>query len=226
MYPIRINKFLTQANYCSRRQADQLIKRGRVKINQQKAQLGDKINSNDKVFVDIQEIKLDQKEKVYLAFNKPVGVICTTDRKAKDNIVSYVNYPTRVYPIGRLDVNSSGLILLTNDGSIVNKILKGRNKVEKEYLVTVNKDLNSDFLLKLKKGIVLDRHKTLPAKVQKISSRKFKITIVQGKNRQIRRMCQQFNYEVTALIRVRIGKLQLGDLNVGHYRKISFSEIK
>lgn len=226
MGQIRINKYLTRANFCSRRQADRLIEQGKIRIDDRQAVLGDKVSSQDKIYVNGQEIKLNQSKKVYLAFHKPVGVICTTDKKARDNIIDAVNYPVRIYPIGRLDVRSSGLILLTNDGEIVNKILKGQHKVEKEYLVEVDKDLTHEFLEKLEMGVMLDGFKTLPARVNKISARKFKIIIVEGKNKQIRRMCEGLGYRVTSLKRFRIGTILLDDLREGKYKKISDSEIK
>lgn len=215
----RINKYLTEANYCSRRQADKLIEAGRVKIDNRVARLGDKVKTGERVFVDGEEIKASTK-KIYLAFNKPVGIICTSDSNSKDNIVDYINYPERIYPIGRLDVKSSGLILLTNDGSIVNQLLKGQSKVEKEYFVYVDKELNQNMLTNLEKGVVLDGYKTLPAKVQQISGKEFKIVILEGKNRQIRRMCERFGYNVLELKRIRIGDIKLDRLKTGEYRTI------
>lgn len=223
---VRINKYLTEANFCSRRQADRLIEEGRVRINSQKAKLGDQVELSDKVFADDKLIKI-VKKKVYLAYNKPVGVITTTDKGAKDNIISRIEYSARVYPIGRLDVNTSGLILLTNDGEIVNKILKGKNKVEKEYEVTVNKKISKEFLAGLEKGVVLDGHKTLPARSKKISDRKFRIVIVEGKNRQVRRMVSKLGMEAVKLKRIRIGGLTLDNLNIseGDYVKLTEEQV-
>jgi len=225
MLSIRINKFLTQANYCSRRQADKLIEAGRVRIDSRTAKLGDQVKQGERVLVDGKEIKLSQ-SKIYLAFHKPVRIICTTDLQSKDNIVDYLHYPERIYPVGRLDVNSSGLILLTNDGTIVNKILKGRYKIEKEYLVTVDKSLTPDFMNGLEGGILMDGYKTMPAKVKKLADKEFSIVLKEGKNRQIRRMCEKFGYNVLKLKRVRIGNIELGDLSVGRYRKLNNKEME
>ena len=217
---MRINKFLTQANYCSRREADRLIEKGLVKINDTVAQLGQQIETGDRVFVGGKEVIMDKSEKIYLAYHKPVGIIWTTDTSKPDNIIDAINYPERVYPIGRLDVASSGLILLTNDGEIVNKILKGKNKIEKEYVVDVDKPVTEDKIQRLKKGIILDGHKTLPAKIKKTDTKRFSITIVEGKNRQIRRMCEMVGWRVIRLHRVRIGGLRLGNIPAGSYKQI------
>ncbi|MBU2229021.1 pseudouridine synthase [Patescibacteria group bacterium] len=225
MEQIRINKYLTQANYCSRRQGDRLIEQGRVKINDRKAKLGDKVSSSDVVNVDGENIQTSNADKVYLAFNKPVGVICTSDPKAKDNVIDAVGYPERVYTIGRLDVISSGLILLTNDGEVVNKILKGQNKVEKEYQVEVSRDISEKFLKVMRSGVYINKYKTLPAKVKQTGTRAFSIVIVEGKKRQVRRMCEKLGYDVFKLKRVRIGKLDLGNLKEGTYKNISLEEV-
>lgn len=223
---IRINKFLTKANFCSRRAADRLIEAKKVRINNRLAILGDKIGERDRVFVEGQEIKTNKTEKIYLAFNKPVGVICTTDKNSPNNIIDYIKYPQRIYPIGRLDVNTSGLILLTNDGEMVNKILKGREMIEKEYLVTVDKSINDDFLKRLEKGVMIDGFRTLPSKTEAIDDKKFSIVIIEGKNRQIRRMCEKLGYNVVGLKRFRIGNLTLDDLKEGKYKTISALDIK
>ncbi|PIY95944.1 MAG: 23S rRNA pseudouridine synthase F [Candidatus Kerfeldbacteria bacterium CG_4_10_14_0_8_um_filter_42_10] len=225
MSSTRINKYLTQANYCSRRQADKLIVAKKVRIDNRVAQLGDQVKKGERVFVDGKEIKLSQ-NKTYLAFHKPVGIICTTDPKSKDNVIDYLHYPERIYPIGRLDVNSSGLILLTNDGTIVNKILKGRHKIEKEYLVGVDKSLTPDFINSLKKGVLMDGYKTMPAEVNRLADKEFSIVLNEGKNRQIRRMCEEFGYNVLKLKRVRIGNIELNGLSVGRYRKLENEEIE
>ncbi len=234
---MRINKFLTQANYCSRREADRLIEKGLIKINDTVAQLGQQVQTGDRVFVvthpssraskasrgippNWTEVTLGTEEKIYLAYHKPVGVICATDTTKPDNIIDAINYTERVYPVGRLDVASSGLILLTNDGDIVNKILKGKQKIEKEYVVDVDKIVTEKKLGKLKKGIVLDWHKTLPAKIKRTGTKRFSITIVEGRNRQIRRMCEAVGWKVVRLHRVRIGSLCLGSLRVGEYREL------
>lgn len=214
-YPMRINKFLTYANYCSRREADRLVQKGEVRINARRAVLGDKVEKGDRVYVKGKEVKLASGEKIYLAFYKPIGIISTTDPRAKDNIIQYLKYPKRVYPIGRLDVASSGLMLLTNDGEIVNKILKAEHKIEKEYVAQVDKRVRPGFLEHLRKGVVLDGYKTLPAKVKRLSDNSFSIILIEGKNRQIRRMCSAFGYGVIALTRVRIGGIKLGDLRLG-----------
>jgi len=210
---VRINKYLTEANYCSRRQADRLVEEGRVRINAEKARLGGRVQSGDKVFVDGSEIKRKEK-KIYIAYNKPVGVICTTDKTAKDNIIGKIKYPARIYPIGRLDVNTSGLILLTNDGNIVNRILKGRHRVEKEYEVSTDKKITEKLLSGLEQGVVLDGLKTLPIKLKQLSERKLSMVLTEGKNRQVRRMVREFGFEAVKLKRVRIGQLKLEDLSL------------
>ena len=224
---MRINKFLTQANYCSRREADRLIEAGKIKINQRTAKLGDQVGPGDKVFVGRNRIELDQIEKLYLMFNKPVGVICTSDPKARNNIINAVNSPERVYPIGRIDVKSSGLILLTNDGDVVNKILKAENKVEKEYIVEVDHKITDKFLEKMHSGVNISRgKKTMPAVVTKINDRNFSIVITEGRKRQVRRMCEALGYEATGLIRVRIGGLKLEKLPPGQTKRVSEKKLK
>ena len=222
---VRINKFLTQANVCSRREADRLISAGRVRIGDRVAKLGDKISQDDTVFVGGKAVRASVK-KIYLAFHKPVGVICTTDAKSKNNIVEYIKYKERVYPIGRLDVATSGLILLTNDGAIVNSILKGAAYVEKEYEVEVHKPVNETFLKTLERGGMLDGHRTLPARTKQLGPRRFSIVVVQGKRRQIRRMCEKLGYEVMRLTRLRIGTITLEGLKVGAWREVTEGEIK
>jgi len=221
---MNINKFIAQTGLTSRRGADELIKAGKVKINDKIALPIDKVNPGDSVFVNNKEIKQEE-EKIYVAFNKPVGIICTTDTKVKDNIISYIKYPKRIFPVGRLDVKSSGLILLTNDGELAQKILKGK-KVEKEYLVYVDKTIDESFLNKLRSGVFIEGHKTLPAKATKLSERHFSITIVEGKKRQVRRMCEKYGFNVTKLQRIRIGNLELGELKEGKYIEIKPDEIE
>lgn len=225
MFPMRINKFLTSANFCSRRQADKFISEKKVKINNRIAVLGDKVEKEDLLFVDNKEIVISGHEKIYLAFHKPVGVICTSDKNSPNNIIDYLHYPDRIYPVGRLDVSSSGLILLTNDGELVNKILKAKNKIEKEYLVAVDKSLSESFLASLRSGMKIDGFKTLPAKVEKLSDKTFKIIIIEGKKRQVRRMCERFGLNVTSLIRTRIGSITLDSINKGKYIELSQDQI-
>ncbi len=223
---IRLNKFLTQINYCSRREADRLIEAGRVFINDKKAILGDKIDSEkDQIFIDKKPVNQKSTEKIYLAFNKPIGVICTTDEKSPNNIIDALHYPQRVYPVGRLDVNSSGLILLTNDGEFVNKILLKEKNIEKEYEVAVDKTITERFISQMQKSFYIDRAKTLPAKVEKIGDKSLRVTIQEGKKRQVRRMCEKCGYNVTQLKRTGVGKLKLGSLNYGQYKKISPSDV-
>lgn len=222
----RINKFLSEAGYCSRRAADKLIDQGRVTINGAVPEMGTKIAVNDEVRVDGKLISESQEEPVYLAFNKPIGIVCTTDTKVeKDNIIDYINYPTRIFPIGRLDKPSEGLIFLTNDGDIVNKILRARNNHEKEYLVTVDKPITKNFIHKMSNGIPILDTVTRNCKVEHVSKFIFKITLTQGLNRQIRRMCEYLDYEVTKLKRVRIMNISL-DIPVGKWRDLSPKELE
>lgn len=225
MYTTRINKFLTSANFCSRRAADRLIEAKKIRINDRLAVLGDKVGEGDHVFVDGKEIKSSETEKIYLAFNKPIGVICTTDKNSPNNIIDYIKYPERIYPIGRLDVSSSGLILLTNDGEFVNKILKAEEKIEKEYIVDIDKTINADFLKKMQKSFYIDGQKTIPATISQIADRRFSIVITQGKKRQVRRMCEKLGVNVVKLHRIRIGKLSIDNLKIGEYKKISKNDI-
>lgn len=216
---MNINKYIAQAGISSRRGADELIKQGKVTINDKQAKPIDKVKDNDRVFVNGKEIKPVNK-KVYIAFNKPVGVICTNDKNSPNNIIDHIKYPTRIYPVGRLDVNSEGLILLTNDGDFAQLITKGK-QIEKEYEVFVDKNLDEGMLVGLAEGVIIDGFKTLPAKVEKTSSRSFKITIVEGRNRQIRRMCEHYRLNVTKLIRIRIGDYRLNDLEKGKFIEIN-----
>jgi len=225
MEPTRVNKFLTEANYCSRRQADKLIVEGRVKINDRQAKLGDKVTEDDIVIVDGSQVAIPNKAHIYLMLNKPVGIICTTDETAPDNIVQFIDFPERIYPVGRLDVESSGMIILTNDGSIVNKILRAEHQIEKEYVVEVAEEITSEQIKMLQKGVELDDGKTKPCKVKKISPKKFAIVITEGRNRIIRRMVDVIGHQVVRLARVRIGKLQLSNMKVGTYRKLSDEEV-
>lgn len=223
---IRINKFLSEAGFCSRREADKLIDQKRVKINGKVPLIGTKVMPNDQVSVNNKIINKKNKEFVYLAFNKPRGIVCTTDKKReKNNIIDYINHPKRIFPIGRLDKPSEGLIFLTSDGDIVNKILRASNHHEKEYLVSVNKSISNEFIQKMSNGVPILGTVTKKCVVKKIGSRKFKIILTQGLNRQIRRMCEHLNYEVKTLKRIRIMNVNL-DVKVGEWRYFSSKELK
>ena len=226
MKETRINKYLSEVGYCSRRAADKLIEQGRVTINGEVPLMGTKIVEGDKVCVDGKAVIKVKEAAVYIALNKPTGIVCTTDtRVEKDNIIDYLNYPKRVFPIGRLDKASEGLILLTNDGDIVNKILRARNNHEKEYIVYVNKTINADFVRKMSQGIPILDTVTRPCKIKKIGENCFKIILTQGLNRQIRRMCEYLGFKVTKLKRIRIMNIKL-DMKVGEYRYLSTAELE
>ena len=221
----RINKYLSESGYCSRRMADQLIKEGRVTINGITPLVGTKITAEDEIRVDGELIAPPKEKPVYLAFNKPVGIVCTTDIKnERNNIIEYINYPTRIFPIGRLDKASEGLILLTSDGDIVNKILRARNNHEKEYVVTVDNPITSDFIESMSNGIPILDTVTTPCSVKKIDSHTFQIILTQGLNRQIRRMCDYLNYGVVKLKRIRIMNITL-DLPIGKWRTLTDEEL-
>lgn len=223
---IRINKYLSQIGYCSRRAADKLIEEGRVKINGKIPEMGTKINEGDTVLVDGKVVEKTNNELVYLLVNKPVGIVCTTDAKVeKDNIVDFLNYPTRIYPVGRLDKMSEGLIIMTNDGEIVNKILRARNHHEKEYIVTVNKPITKEFIESMRNGVPILDTVTRKCVVEQIDGRQFRIILTQGLNRQIRRMCEALDYRVRKLKRIRIMHLKL-DVPVGKYRDLTPTEIE
>ena len=223
---IRINKFLGQFGFTSRREADKLILDGRVTVNNKIIQPGYKVDENDVVKVDGEKIKSSLKKNVYLAFNKPKGIVCTTDTaKEENNIIDYINFNKRIFPIGRLDKLSEGLILLTNDGDIVNKILRSRFKHEKEYLVTLNKKLTKDFLKKKEKGVPKLNTTTRKCKTTYINEFQFKIVLTQGLNRQIRRMCEHFEYRVKKLERIRIINIKL-DIPRGKWRYLTVDEVK
>ncbi len=224
----RINKYLSEVGYCSRREADKLIEAGRVTINGVVPEMGTKIAPTDIVAVDGKTVTNTKESFVYLAFNKPVGIVCTTDTSVeKDNIIDFINYPKRIFPMGRLDKPSEGLILLTDDGDIVNKILRASNNHEKEYIVTVDKPISQTFVNRMSGGIYLEELKqtTKKCKVEKLSTYKFKIILTQGLNRQIRRMCSYLNYEVQTLKRVRIMNIKL-DIPIGKYRELTSDEFK
>ncbi len=225
--PIRINKYLSQAGYCSRRQADRFLEAGKITINGKIPEMGTKVMPGDEVRVEGKLIKNEKETPVYIAFNKPVGIVCTTDRKVeKDNIIDFINYPKRIYPIGRLDKASEGLILLTNDGKIVNKILRSRNDQGKEYIVKVNKPLTVSFLEGMRNGVPILDTITKKCEVKQTGSHEFHIILTQGLNRQIRRMCEHFNYRVEKLKRIRVINIHLGDLPVGKYRDLTSKELQ
>ena len=221
---IRLNKALSESGFCSRRQADTLIEQGKVAVNGIVAGLGDRVLPDDEITVNSKPIKAVEKE-IFIAFNKPVGITCTTDRKIKGNIIDYINHPERIFPIGRLDKPSEGLIFLTNDGDIVNKILRAGNQHEKEYIVTVDRPVTDDFVMRMSSGIPILDTITKKCKVEKISRFIFRIILVQGLNRQIRRMCEYLGYEVTALKRIRIMNVDLDKLPVGQWRDLSKEEL-
>lgn len=221
----RINKFLSEVGYCSRREADKLIEAGRVTINGTIPEMGTKVAPNDLVEVDGKPVANKKSSFVYLAFNKPVGIVCTTDtRVEKDNIIDFINYHKRIFPIGRLDKQSEGLILLTDDGDIVNKILRASNNHEKEYIVTVDKAISQTFIDRMSNGVPILDTITKKCFVQKLDSFTFKIILTQGLNRQIRRMCEYLNYEVQSLKRVRIMNINL-DVPIGKYRALTVEEM-
>ncbi len=220
----RINKYLSETGYCSRRQADTLVSENRVTINGKPAEMGAQVSDQDVIEVDGKPIRKRKNDFVYLAFNKPIGIECTTNTKVKDNVVDYINYPERIFPIGRLDKDSEGLLLLTNDGDIVNKILRARNNHEKEYIVKVDKPVNDRFITRMSLGVPILDTMTKKCKVEKINAYTFKIVLTQGLNRQIRRMCEHLGYEVKALKRVRIINITL-DVPLGKYRKLSDKEM-
>ncbi len=220
----RLNKYLSEIGYCSRRAADKLIEEQRILVNNELPQMGQKVSPDDEISVDGEKIQDTKREHIYLAFNKPVGVVCTTDLREKDNIIDFINYPQRIFPIGRLDKPSEGLILLTSDGDVVNKILRSRYNHEKEYIVTVDKLITPDFIKRMGNGIPILDTVTKKCVVEEISKFSFRIILTQGLNRQIRRMCEYLGYEVVKLKRVRIMDIKLQS-NVGEYVSISQKEM-
>jgi len=221
----RINKFLSEVGFCSRRAADKLIEEGRVTINGKVPEMGTKITPQDEVRIDGKLISESNQKSVYIAFNKPVGIVCTTDTGVeKDNIIDFINYPTRIFPIGRLDKPSEGLIFLTNDGDIVNKILRARNNHEKEYLVTVNKPITKEFIEAMSNGVPILDTVTKKCNVKQTGKYSFKIILTQGLNRQIRRMCDHLFYQVVTLKRIRIMNITL-DIPVGEWRYLTDKEL-
>jgi len=222
---IRINKFLSQTGFCSRREADQYIVDGRVTINGTIAVIGSKINLDDDISVDGERISKKHIKRLYLMLNKPKGIVCTTDSGVeKSNIIDFINHPQRIFPIGRLDKTSEGLIFLTNDGDIVNKILRAKNKHEKEYHVTVNKPINSEFIKKMSSGVPILNTVTRRCKVKYVKEYEFKIILTQGLNRQIRRMCEHLGYRVKKLKRIRIMNIEL-DISIGEWRYFTTEEL-
>lgn len=226
---VRLNKFLSELGYCSRREADKLIEQERVTVNSKVPKQGQKVSIEDEIVVDGEYVNKPKKIKerfVYIAFNKPRGIVCTTDSKTeKNNIIDYINHKKRIFPIGRLDKPSEGLIFLTNDGDIVNKILRSKNNHEKEYLVSVDKPLNANFVKKMAEGVPILGTKTQRCKVEKLSQYKFRITLTEGMNRQIRRMCEHLEYKVKSLQRVRIMNVKL-DVALGGWRDLTSKEVE
>ena len=222
----RINKYLSEVGYCSRRAADRLIEQEKVTVNGKVPEIGTKVEEGDQVEVNGQRIEKYKKQKnIYLAFNKPVGVVCTTDKRVEpDNIIDFIKYPERIFPIGRLDKPSEGLIFLTNDGDIVNKILRSSNNHEKEYIVSVNRPINNDFIHRMSNGVEILNTTTKKCFVKRLGPKKFKIILTQGLNRQIRRMCESLGYRVQSLKRVRIMNIKL-DMPTGKYRKFTKEEL-
>ena len=222
----RINKFLSEIGYCSRRQADALIEQGRVYVNRKSANVGMKVSEDDLIEVDGEKINQSKKKKIFIALNKPRGVVCTTNAGVEENnIIDFVNFSERVFPIGRLDKSTTGLILLTNDGETANKILKTANNNEKEYLVKVNRPIPESILKKMSEGVPMLGKITRKCSVKKVKTNQFKIILTQGLNRQIRRMCDHFGYKVVSLQRIRIMNIKL-DLPEGKYRLLNDQEIK
>ncbi len=220
----RINKYISQTGFCSRREADKLIEQGRVTINGTKHLIGTKVNQGDSVEIDGKPIKAQQPH-IYIAFHKPAGITSTTDLKDKDNIIDFINYPKRIFPIGRLDKPSEGLLFLTNDGDIVNKILRAGNNHEKEYVVTVDKPITSEFINKMGAGVEILETVTQKCFVEQMDNTMFKIILTQGLNRQIRRMCEALDYKVTKLKRIRIMNITLDGLASGKWRYLTEQEI-
>ncbi|WP_434575199.1 23S rRNA pseudouridine(2604) synthase RluF [Riemerella anatipestifer] len=226
MEKVRINKYLSEVGFCSRREADKILEQGRITINGKIPELGTKVSAEDEIKVDGKLITEPKEEHVYIAFNKPVGIVCTTDTKReKNNIIDYIKYPKRIFPIGRLDKPSEGLILLTSDGDIVNKILRARNNHEKEYIVRVDKPITNKFLEQMRAGVPILGTVTRKCEVEQLDKMQFRIVLTQGLNRQIRRMCEYLGYEVKKLKRIRIMNIHL-DLPIGKWRELTPNEMK
>ena len=224
----RLNKYLSDAGVCSRRAADAAIEAGKVTVNGQVAQMGMKVSAEDTVLFEGCPVSNVGKKQILIAYNKPAGIVCTAEKREKNNIIDHLNYPERIYPIGRLDKDSTGLILLTNQGDLVNKIMRASNAHEKEYVVTVDKEITADFIKKMSAGVYLDELEvtTRKCQVKKLGPNKFNIILTQGLNRQIRRMCQALGYRVRWLKRVRIMNINLGDLKEDTYRDVTLHELK
>lgn len=222
---MRLNKYISETGVCSRRQADQWIEQGRVTINGAAATLGTQVNEGDRVEVDGRAVQ-PQAASVYIALNKPVGITCTTERHVEGNIIDYIGHPQRIFPIGRLDKDSEGLILLTNNGDIVNELLRVENRHEKEYVVTVDRPITDEFLEGMASGVRILGVMTQPCRVRKIGQLSFAIILTQGLNRQIRRMCAAFDYQVQRLQRVRIVNIDLRGIKVGQWRELSMDELR
>jgi 23S rRNA pseudouridine2604 synthase len=225
MEPIRLNKYISDSGFCSRREADKLIEQGRVTVNGTRPEVGAKVTAKDKVRVDGNMLQVETVEPVYLLLNKPPGIETTTDTSQRDNIIRFTNYPERIFPVGRLDKDSEGLIILTNDGDIVNKILRAGNKHEKEYVVTVDKPITPDFVEKMSSGVSILGVNTKKCKVVQEGANRFRITLTQGMNRQIRRMCETLGYEVQTLQRTRIMHLTLNKIPLGQWRNMTDTEV-
>lgn len=221
----RLNKAISETGFCSRREADRLISEGKVRVNGKVAGLGVQVTATDRIEINGRQIKKEVAN-IYLAFHKPVGITCTTDTSKKDNIIDFIQYPERIFPIGRLDKPSEGLIFLTNDGDIVNKILRAGNNHEKEYIVNVNRKITQAFIRQMSNGVPILNTLTKKCRVEKLNDFTFKIILRQGLNRQIRRMCSHLGYEVTRLKRVRIMNIELGNLKRGEYRQFSPNELE
>ena len=222
---MRLNKFLAETGACSRRQADQWIEAGRISVNGTRAVLGTQVDEGDEVRLDGQPLRPKPK-RVYLALNKPIGIECTTDREVPGNIVDFVGYPERIFPIGRLDKDSEGLILLTNDGDIVNTVLRAEHEHEKEYIVAVDRPITAAFLAGMAAGVPILDTVTNPCRLTQVGKNTFRIVLTQGLNRQIRRMCEHFDYRVRRLQRVRIMHVHLGSLPLGKWRELTAAELR
>ena len=225
---VRINKFLSEKGPYSRRGVDKLIEEKRITVNDKVVKLGTKVSFNDKIKIDGELVFKPKKKRknIYLLFNKPIGIECTTNQDVNNNIIDFIGYPSRLFPVGRLDKDSEGLIFLTNDGDIVNKVLRSERNNEKEYIVKVNKKITKEFINKMSRGVKIKNIQTKPCEIKKINNYTFEIILTQGLNRQIRKMCALFEYKVKSLVRTRIMDIKLGNLKVGKYRKFTFEELK
>lgn len=222
---IRLNKYIASSGICSRREADKLIESGKVSVNGVVADLGTRVSEGDSVEVEGRSVTPED-SMIYIAFNKPLGITCTTDRRDPSNIIDYINFSERIFPIGRLDKNSSGLILLTNNGDIVNTLLRSENGHEKEYVVTIDRPYDKEFIKTMSTGVPVLGRMTLPAEVIPVNAKTFRIILKQGMNRQIRRMCEYLGYKVTRLKRIRFMNVKLGDLEIGKWRYLTAAEKK